>query len=438
MSRGVAEGEVCEGYKRVQLGPKEVEIPKEWDTAPINEIAKKTKGKKPEKTTQEPSGDSVPYLTIEAAKGSPSRYTWPDKDQYCGPEDILIVWDGASSGEVIQGKEGVIGSTLAALRFDESSVDSDYAYYVLDNLYKTISSLGEGTGISHVPKEFTDIFSIPLPSVPEQRCIANVLSTVDDEIRQTEETIETVDTLRGGVLSNLISNGTASKSATKRRIGPKSYKIAEGWDLYGISELAADEQKAIRGGPSGTQLKEAEFANNGVKIYGQENVSNDDFEIGNRFLKSNEFSEFESVEILPSDILVTMMGTVGDSTTFPEETETGIMDSHLLRIRTDRGLVCPEYLSLLIDGSKLVEDQIQALSHGLVMSGLNIGIVESITVPIPEVEEQKEIVAIINGIDKKIENESQRLECLTELKRGLMQDLLTGKVRVNNLQLPKD
>lgn len=178
-------------------------------------------------------------------------------------------------------------------------------------------------------------------------------------------------------------------------------------------------------------MKGAEYGTGGAKVYGQEHVSARDFSIGNKYLAKGEFPDFQSVEIQPDDVLVTMMGTVGNSAVFPADAEKGIMDSHLLRIRPDQRTVVPEFLAIMISESKIVEDQIHSLSHGLVMSGLNIGIVESLTLPVPPIDEQQKFVDMLSTTSQSIEAEKSRLQSLKELKRGLMGDLLTGEVRVD-------
>jgi len=439
--------EVRNGYRLVRIGPKKLEIPKEWDMKkldPQSGVTERVTDGSHHSPDHSEVGDYY-YATVSNMSERGMNY------ESCGKIDeeaYIEMVEGdckPRKGEVLFSKDGTVGltsvfnddedvvllSSIAMIDPVEEKLDPYFLSHFLDSRYTEdqIKSLKSGTAIRRVVLKDIKQFRVPLPPLPEQRRIAAVLSTVDEEIRQTEEIIETTEELSQGLLSDLISHGTNSAKPVERQIGPKTYNIAEGWELYDISELATDEHKSIRGGPSGTQLKNAEFADDGVKIYGQENVSNEDFARGNRYLDEKEFPDFESVEIMPSDVLVTMMGTVGDSTTFPESAEQGVMDSHLLRIRAKENLVFPKYLSLLIDESKIVSDQIHALSHGLVMSGLNIGIVESITVPIPLKEEQKRIVNILSEVDALHELEEKRLEKMRQLKRALMQDLLTGEVR---------
>ena len=96
-----------------------------------------------------------------------------------------------------------------------------------------------------------------------------------------------------------------------------------------------------------------------------------------------------------------------------------------------REICQPEYISKIIDESFIVLFQINSYSHGAIMSGLNSKIVKQLRVPIPPLEEQKKIISILSSLDNKIQIEKSYKEKLKNLKKGLMQDLLTGKVRVN-------
>ncbi|PSQ27806.1 restriction endonuclease subunit S [Halobacteriales archaeon QS_9_68_17] len=443
MSEALEQSDLREGYKAIKLGPREIPIPGEWKSVPFEEaIELNPKYNKPDNGPF----DYLPMDAVDEKKQTIEYWTERGKDDCTttwfknGDTVYAKITPCTENGKIafIDGLSTEIGSgSTEFLVFHprEGVTDERFVYY-LSNLPEfrsvTISLMEGSTGRQRVPSDvFKGSLHIPLPPLHEQRRIADILSTVDNQIQQTDKILSDKKELRKGLVAQLIRTGLDSHDPVSKRIGPKEYSIADGWELREIRELSADEKKAIRGGPSGTQLKNAEYGNDGAKVYGQEHVSAHDFSRGDKFLAEGEFNDFQSVEILPDDILVTMMGTVGDSAVFPPEAERGIMDSHLLRIRSDQQTVVPEFLSIMIDESKIVEDQIHSLSHGLVMSGLNIGIVKSLTIPVPPTDEQQEFVQILSKALDSIRTEERRLQDLQGLKRGLMQDLLTGVVRVN-------
>ena len=434
--------ELQDGYQEVQIGPEKLEIPEEWTVTTVSDVASRfISGGTPDSGNEDYWGGDIPWTTAAVVEGP----------QFDGEKDFITQegLENSSSSLVPEGsilfgtrvnvanvgrtnKDIAISQDLTGIVLDESKVDPDFvAWYLMLNQPKIRDRYSQGSTIQGMLTD--DLKSLPIlyPSLPEQRRIADILSTVDEQIQQTDEMIHEKQELRKGLITELIRTGLDSHTSVRRRVGPKEYLIADGWELREVHELSTEEKKAIRGGPSGTQLKGAEYGTEGAKVYGQEHVSANDFTLGDKYLAEGEFSDFQSVEILSDDVLVTMMGTVGDSAVFPADAKKGIMDSHLLRIRPNTQTVVPEFLAILISESKIVEDQIKSLSHGLVMSGLNIGIVESLTVPIPPINEQQKFVGILSTTSESIDAEKSRLRSIKELKRGLMQDLLTGKVRVN-------
>jgi len=162
-----------------------------------------------------------------------------------------------------------------------------------------------------------------------------------------------------------------------------------------------------------------------VKVYGQENVILDDFTIGERRISANKFEMLKSCELNESDVLVTMMGTIGKCAVFPSDAERGIMDSHLLRIQPDPALATSEFLALTLTAETVVLPQIRRLSHGSIMSGLSSNIVRRLEIPLPSVSEQQRIVEILGTVDQVIRSTEHLIAKLEQVKQGLLHDLLT-------------
>jgi type I restriction enzyme S subunit len=125
-----------------------------------------------------------------------------------------------------------------------------------------------------------------------------------------------------------------------------------------------------------------------------------------------------------------MMGTIGASTVFPADAEIGIMDSHLLRIQVKENLISPNFLSNQISNYEKISIQIRKMSQGGIMEGLNSQIIHSLKIIIPTLDEQKKILEIIESIQVTTTKVQYKLKQHQFLKKSLMQDLLTGKVRV--------
>jgi len=174
--------------------------------------------------------------------------------------------------------------------------------------------------------------------------------------------------------------------------------IPEKWDIKPVKYLLQKGKEGIRIGPFGSSLRAEFITLSGLKVYGQENIINNDFKAGWRFISEDKFIELIDYEIRPGDVLVTMMGTTGKCKVVPPDIEKGIMDSHLIRMRIDDSQFLPQLFADLINSSYYLFNQMKMMSKGSIMEGLNSSIVKNLFLLIPP---QKEQTAIATYLDEK-------------------------------------
>lgn len=189
----------------------------------------------------------------------------------------------------------------------------------------------------------------------------------------------------------------------------------------------------IKIGPFGSQLKKEMLLSDGVyRVYGQENVYDQDFSLGDRFLTREHFNHLNSCEIVPGDFVMSTMGTIGKCAIVPDGIQRGIMDSHLIRLRFDEKKVNPDYiLQLFSDEYHYLSDQTARLAVGGIMDGLSVGIVSRLNVAYPEnLKEQEKIIAVLSDADELIRDLKKRIRKQKDIRQGTMQMLVTGKERL--------
>ena len=119
--------------------------------------------------------------------------------------------------------------------------------------------------------------------------------------------------------------------------------MVNGWVEKPILEVL--KPNGIKIGPFGSQLKKEFLLGDGLyKVYGQENVYERNFELGDRYLSREHFSRLNSCEIVPGDFVMSTMGTIGKCAIVPTSIQRGIMDSHLIRLRIDEKKINPDYM----------------------------------------------------------------------------------------------
>ncbi|MXR19234.1 restriction endonuclease subunit S [Halobacterium bonnevillei] len=408
--------------------PRVPNVPSDWSTVPIGEVADKIPGKKPNVVSDEPQAGLKKYVTAEAYEGSITSYADPETGNLCNSSDVVLVWDG-SVGKVLSGVEGVLGSTMAALRFDEEMMDPRFAYFYLYEKQELISSLAEGTTILHLPRDFLEIFEIPRPPLSEQREIVRLLTDLEG-VRNSTGTIRSeTEELKRGTINRLLENGVKDHDQKQVRIGPRMEKIPEEWDLRTVDEIAISGKAGLRGGPPGGKIKKEVRTTTGYKIYVQENIIERNFEKRSDYLPEEKYQDLKSAAAKPGDILITTEGSIGRAAVLPEKAEEGIVNNHLARLRVDTDQYHPEYIAEVIDSSDLVRSQIESLSNNSGRPGLNLKILKEFQIPVPNIEEQTDIIEVLGAYDSKVRSESKFLDAVSKLEEGVRGKIVTGEVR---------
>ena len=200
------------------------------------------------------------------------------------------------------------------------------------------------------------------------------------------------------------------------------------WAVYPLRRRLFREAGSIKIGPFGSALKLEFMVQEGFKVYGQEHAISRDFCRGSKYVDEPKFTELAACEIRPRDLVVTMMGSSGRCAVVPDDIETGIMDSHLLRIRLPDAELDPSFLALLIDQADYIRDQIQAAGKGAIMHGLNSSIVKSIVMAVPPTAEQLAILDFLDRETAKIDGLVAGKERLIELLQEKRAALITRAV----------
>ena len=205
-------------------------------------------------------------------------------------------------------------------------------------------------------------------------------------------------------------------------------KLPENWKKVSLKYLLQDD--GIKIGPFGSSIKLDTLVEDGIKIYGQGNIINDDFELGDRHIDENTFEEkFKQYEILNGDILITMMGTTGKSKIFKSSYKRGILDSHLIRLRLDNLLIQSIFFLRSLQDAYYIIRQIRLNSKGSIMEGLNSKIIKDLIIYLPPIEDQKLISKYldhkIQKIDSLIGKIKEKIELLKEQKTVLINQYVT-------------
>ena len=205
--------------------------------------------------------------------------------------------------------------------------------------------------------------------------------------------------------------------------------IPSDWECISILDILTSPKDGIKIGPFGSQLKKEYLMSSGTyKVFGQENVYSHNFVDCYRFLSKERFNQLKSCELKEGDFIISTMGTIGKCDVVPSNAGVGIMDSHLVRLRL--GNRCDAKFFKHFFQSDLIQNQISALSVGGIMNGLSTSIIKRLLVLRINKNEQTAIANVLSDMDTEIAALETKLAKYRTLKTGMMQQLLTGKIRL--------
>ena len=218
-------------------------------------------------------------------------------------------------------------------------------------------------------------------------------------------------------------------------------EIPEHWEIQRLKRYLKKGKAGLKIGPFGSAIKsniiksKTEFNNQKYKVYGQEQVIGNDFDLGDKYIDKESFEQLYNYQITPGDIVITMMGTTGKAMVVPQSIEPGIMDSHLIRISPIDNEIINYFLAFIINNSYYVYTQIKTDCKGSIMEGLNSSIIKSLFIIKPPLSEQKAIAHFldykIEQIEQYIRNKQRLIELLNEQKTAIINRAVTKGINPN-------
>lgn len=167
-----------------QLLPQGTTLPKkrlpgfsgEWRETSLAELLSVKRAKGKIVPTNE-DGDGVPYIGSTSFLGEFSNFTTSNDALLCVETDILVLWDGEYAGKVATGLTGAVSSTVGRYRLAKAKADPLFVVTLMEKASERIRSIREGSGIPHMPGDFEHWFKFALPTLDEQKAIAEVFNS---------------------------------------------------------------------------------------------------------------------------------------------------------------------------------------------------------------------------------------------------------------------
>ncbi len=310
------------------------------------------------------------------------------------------------------------------------SYHSEFVYYAVTAAVPRLKRLGEGTTFAEISKSSLGKAEVVLPiDKAEQAKIAEVLSTVDLAIEETEALIAKQQRIKTGLLQDLLTRGI-DEHGNLRAEQTHEFKdsplgrIPVEWELRSLGQCVRADAPICYG-----ILMPGQGVDNGVPVIKVKDI------VGGRIVQDDLLltdrridRQYRRSRLRSGDLVITIRGTTGRLAVVPPELDGANITQDTARVRLSDDHSARFCFYCLQSESAQV--QIALHTIGQAVKGINIGDVKRLLLAMPLPHEQERIADRFEGLEKTTYTTSRALEKLKSTKAGLMKDLPTGNRRV--------
>ncbi|WP_275314957.1 restriction endonuclease subunit S [Tenacibaculum bernardetii] len=340
-------------------------------------------------------------------------------------ENDFILSNSMSFGKpYIMKTEGCIHDGWLLMRRKSEELSIDYMYYLLssDVIKSQFKSKAAGSTVQNLNIKLVSTVKALIPSSTEQQKIAEILSTVDAKIDLITQRISQTQDLKKGLMQRLLTKGIGHTQFKDSPLG----EIPKSWEYVKLNEICNEiflglTSKVDYVEKGGFPFIRATDINTGSLSF--KNV---------RYISETQHKKLTSRRITKKgDVLVSKSGTLGTCAIVDVDIEFSTYES-IITIQPKAELLSNKFLLQILQDTDVQKRMIGARVGGIV-GHLNLMTFRKLVIPLPKINEQIRISEILSTVDSKLDVLQNKKTHYQDLKKGLMQQLLTGKVRVTGL-----
>ncbi|HGM5581835.1 TPA: restriction endonuclease subunit S [Pseudomonas putida] len=350
--------------------------------------------------------------------------------------DLLVERSGGGPEQPV-GRIGFIerdmpGSTVSnfvqVLRPDPEKVDASFLGWALFELQRTgiVERVQQqSTQMRNLNWRDYQRLMLPWPEVDEQRRIAAALSLADDAIQKARAQLAAAQDLKRSLEAGLLTGQIDKQARTK--VKTKAGMYPHGWAVVPLKALAVIS--------SGVTLNQDRAAKENACRYltvahvQRGSISSDD----PRYLELSE-GERKTRLLEVGDILVVEGHAnsmeIGRAAIFDDIGVETTFQNHLFRVRADANLILPKFLLHILNSERVQRYWNAVCNTSSGLNTINRRNLRNVLIPHPGTNEQQEIIDALDAAEQNTARLAVRAQALMELKRSLLQNLLTGKIRI--------
>lgn len=391
-------------------------------------VAELILGSSPPSSSYNQKGDGLPFYQGKVDFGlvSPKTRVWcRDGIQFAGPGDVLVSVRAPVGDVNMAAHRCVIGRGVAALRAGPET-DPWFLFFAMHHVQPVLMQRSSGSTFASVNKSTLLDLQIPVFSPEEQQGIARALIHVLTGLGREDSVVENAWDVKQVATRDLFSRGLRSEPQRETEIGliPKSWQVVRLGSLGRIGN-GSTPKKGVGAYWDGGTFPWLTSA----KVYDRDIVS------ANAHVTPVALKECHLPVLKPGAVLVAITGqgkTLGHCAVLRIE---ATINQHLAYLQPDIDQTNPRYVAGYLETQYDYLRQV-ASGGGSTKGALTCAFLRDLPLPMPPTkDEQDEIAAVIDAIDRKIDLHRRKRAVLDQLFKSLLHKLMTGEVRVGDLDL---
>lgn len=419
---------------------KQVSIPNDWSVKKIGNITKVN----PEKINDDYVHEEISYIDIasiedyEITKFDSHRLSErPSRAQRIIKKDDILISTVRpylrGFTKIVNSKQNLVCSTGFSVLRVKKTEDIDFVYNYIHSEHFQINTLRHMEGLAYPAISNTVVKNslIPYPKrIEEREKIGKILSNCYDLIHNQKNTVKCEEKFLQELIKILCVKGLEGKDLIKTQFHPRviKEKIPSHWKPSKLQNVLTKEPQ------NGINIKLEDYGE-GTEIIEIDSLYASEFSIETKNLRRVPISEneLENYKIKNDDFLINRVSKVregsGKLVIVKQPKQNFVFEGNIVRFHIDKNILLPEFLKYF-SWTSLYKKYIQSTCKTATLTSIDQEIILNIPILIPPMPEQEKIISILTNRLDWIISQRRYLSHLIRLKRGLIQQLLTGQIRV--------
>jgi type I restriction enzyme S subunit len=410
-------------------------VPGNWETVEVGSVCRIENGC-PFESRFFNEREGVPLIRIRDVHSGQSKtlYSGPYDEKYVvNNGDLLVGMDGEFRVRKWGTGKGLLNQRVCRLVPDGKLIDRDFVQFSIGIPLKKIEDYTPYTTVKHISATQIRSIVLPYPPLPEQRQIASVLEVVHQAIEQQERLLALTAELKNSLLHQLFTRGLHGEPQKQTDIGlvPHSWEVVKIQDLVDQGVIA----KPMDGNHGNIHPKSADFVESGIPFVMASDLVDGTIDFNDcEYLRKEQADRLQKGFAYEGDVLISHKATIGVTAIVPKVEHYVMLTPQVTYYRVlDKQRLNNIYLKAFFNTSLFQERFKTVARDGSTRSYIGITKQRELHIAIPKLDEQLEIASCLALVERKWTLAKRGSIALKALFRTLLPELMTGQIRVHEI-----